>query len=435
LDFTTSNFLDVNRVFEELTGYSRKEIIGRPAEMMIAKENVSIYDAKRKMRSYQPSDRYEILWQKKSGEKFPVELSACKINVQGRDIVLGVVRDLSPRKRLERELLHKIEELGYANSRIYALTEKVRKLSELTPVLLYTHELDELLKKTAELLCERTWLAYRNVGFYLMQNGKLKQFYPPKPQEKIPKKLFGILSGKKRFVIDTHGAILPLKGKERNVGIMTVEFDPKEIQVLKASKTAIEGYYNIALTLSEIIGLMIENLNLYEFIKMQSITDELTGIYNRRHFETKLREEIARALRYQRELSLMMIDLDDLKDVNDTHGHPQGDLVLIEVAKLLRSQTREVDIPCRYGGDEFFIIMPETSLVNASQKAELLRSAIEALRIPNLMGGKDQIRVTASIGVAAYTKDFILPADFVRAADQATYRAKGLGRNRVERYG
>jgi len=158
-------------------------------------------------------------------------------------------------------------------------------------------------------------------------------------------------------------------------------------------------------------------------------TDGLTEVYNHRTFQERLTQEIARANRYGRPLSLLMIDVDHFKVYNDTYGHPEGDIVLQDLARLLREVSRSSDTVARYGGEEFAVILPETDGVNAQKIGERLREQVErhAFRGQELMPGGT---LTISIGVATHTsagsKDALL-----QAADTALYTAKREGRNRV----
>ncbi len=161
-----------------------------------------------------------------------------------------------------------------------------------------------------------------------------------------------------------------------------------------------------------------------------AITDGLTGLYVSRYFRHRLKEELRTAERYGRKLSVVMVDIDHFKKVNDTHGHQAGDDVLRVVARCLLDTVREgIDIAARYGGEEFALILPETNLEGAGALAERLRRLIEKQRVEI---GDVTIRVTTSCGVATSPDHGNLPEVLVERADQALYRAKEDGRNRVE---
>jgi diguanylate cyclase (GGDEF)-like protein len=176
-----------------------------------------------------------------------------------------------------------------------------------------------------------------------------------------------------------------------------------------------------------------ENVDLHETVQRQAVTDELTGLFNHRRFQEVMTAEVERARRYGHELGLIMLDIDNFKSVNDTHGHIQGDMVLREVARVLRQSSREIDEPARYGGEEMAVALPQTDLEGAYQFAERVRRRIEALELP-LVDGDGTLSVTASFGVASLaTADGATKGSLVAAADGALYEAKRSGKNRTVR--
>jgi diguanylate cyclase (GGDEF)-like protein len=200
-------------------------------------------------------------------------------------------------------------------------------------------------------------------------------------------------------------------------------------------------------------AIAIVNARTIKRLEEQAMTDVLTGLYNRRHLEERLRQEVAKARRYGQGLSVLMIDLDDLKRVNDTYGHPQGDKVLQELTAVVLAETRrDVDVVARFGGDEFVVVMPHTPAgdedrASALAAAERIRCAIGAHRFEGCPGQRDE-RVTVSIGVAGMAErapeapavmqlhesaaeSTRAAATLLAAADEALYLAKRQGRDRV----
>jgi diguanylate cyclase (GGDEF)-like protein len=176
----------------------------------------------------------------------------------------------------------------------------------------------------------------------------------------------------------------------------------------------------------------VENVGLHETVNRQAVTDELTGLSNRRRFQETMATEVERAKRFEDQLGLVMLDIDDFKAVNDSYGHQQGDLVLREVARILRASSREIDEPARYGGEELAVVLPGTDLDGAHQLAERVREGIEALRLP-ILGDEtaEPLRVTASFGAAALPGSADGVRGLVAAADEALYQAKRAGKNRT----
>jgi diguanylate cyclase (GGDEF)-like protein len=170
---------------------------------------------------------------------------------------------------------------------------------------------------------------------------------------------------------------------------------------------------------------------LHGMVSQQAVTDELTGLSNQRRFNELLAKEVGRAKRFGHNLSLLMLDLDDFKAINDTHGHLQGDDVLRAVGTAVAEQSREVDEPARYGGEEFVVALPETDVDGAVEFAERVRLSIEALDV-RLRGGSGSTPVSASIGVAGMDANISEPEALVAAADEALYEAKAGGKNRTQ---
>jgi len=174
----------------------------------------------------------------------------------------------------------------------------------------------------------------------------------------------------------------------------------------------------------------IENVALHELVSEQAVTDELTGLANTRAFLDVAHKEAARAERFQHPLSLVMLDIDNFKRVNDTYGHLQGNEVLKRIGRILRAESRGIDEPARYGGEEFVVALPETDPQGALELAERIRVGIESAEIP-FVERDGVLRITASLGVASLPESAGDVDGLVGAADAALYAAKRAGKNRV----
>ncbi len=172
-----------------------------------------------------------------------------------------------------------------------------------------------------------------------------------------------------------------------------------------------------------------QTMSLQNELSRLAKTDGLTGLYNHRMFQERLSEEILRAERYKRTVFLLMIDIDHFKNINDTYGHQAGDMVLKNVARIIKKNVRKVDFPARYGGEEFALILPETDYDSAYNVGERIRTAIQDNEFS--ISEEKTISITVSIGISCYPYDTTNKEELIKMADTALYYAKEHGRNRV----
>jgi diguanylate cyclase (GGDEF)-like protein len=218
----------------------------------------------------------------------------------------------------------------------------------------------------------------------------------------------------------------PITASGEVMGVLHIEFiTPDALQTHKSSS----DLKRFAGSLAEQVALTITNLRLREQLQQQSIRDPLTGLYNRRYLEESLPREEQRARRTGSSVGVIMLDVDHFKQVNDQHGHITGDEILKHLGQLLQHNTRGEDIACRYGGEEFILILPNTSLKDTLRKAETIRQLVETeIMLKHVEGA---VRITLSAGVAAYPESGADLELVLQAADNALYQAKKQGRNRV----
>jgi diguanylate cyclase (GGDEF)-like protein len=220
-----------------------------------------------------------------------------------------------------------------------------------------------------------------------------------------------------------HYVCIPLAAQSETLGIVYIECPSTGIAALvEANELALKS-------LCELVSMTLASLNLRGKLEDQSIRDGLTGLFNRHFMEIALDRELRRAARHQKEVAVLMLDVDHFKQFNDTFGHEAGDNVLREVAEIFRQAVRTEDIICRYGGEEFVIILPEVGINDALERAEAIRRLVGDIRLH--YRGRSLREVTISVGVALYPQNAESVDQILRVADHALYEAKDKGRNRI----
>ncbi len=221
-----------------------------------------------------------------------------------------------------------------------------------------------------------------------------------------------------------NNAVVPIQvGRGRMIGALAVDNLMTDRPITRSDVSSLMNYATQA-------GLAIESHWTHERILNQSITDPLTGLYNRRFFDRALNQEMARCQRYRRACSLIMADIDHFKRVNDAHGHQAGDEIIRQVAGLLRDNTRGLDVVGRYGGEEFAILLPETPPHDISSVARRILRMARQMKPAWRPMAKDGQRVTVSLGISSFRGGMATVAEMVRRADKSLYLAKQSGRDR-----
>ena len=212
-------------------------------------------------------------------------------------------------------------------------------------------------------------------------------------------------------------ACIPMVVYDDAIGVINVtnkkkgqEFTDQDIKMLKA--------------VADQAAVAVNKAQLWDM----AVTDSLTGLYLRRYFMVKLQEEIHRAERYKKVLSVIMIDLDRFKNINDTYGHDVGDRALVSISHFLKKNIRDLDALARYGGEEFVLLLPDADKDGAFGLAERLREELATIKLDNLPP------ITVSLGIATFPKDGTAVEDLIKNADAAMYAAKRAGRNTSVKY-
>ncbi|MDI6732508.1 MAG: sensor domain-containing diguanylate cyclase [Planctomycetota bacterium] len=455
INMDTLRFVKVNRAFVRMSGYTKDELINtlKYSDLILKEDIPLLKQIIKRRRAGVISERYSFRIKTKSQGVIPVEVSVRLVKVDKINLVIGSWRDMTERQLWEKSIREKIQELAQANNRILLLTEKIKEAPKITSSLLRTPDETHLVKNVCLALTDRRQFNYESAVIYLLDNRYLRHCYGvPDARRKtqnatwLPDKIdirknhtisraFRLfVSDKDIFWDETKGwVILPLGGRERILGLIILKINQKEKEAIEANPTTKKGYYDVLKTLVNSVGLAIENIRLAEALKIQSIRDGLTNVYNRRYFENTFNEEFQRAKRYKRRLALLFIDLDNFKSINDTYGHKQGDSILKELSGILQRYSRKADSVCRYGGDEFAIILPETSLEGAQNKARNIISRVEDYRFTNLTNPKDHFKIRISIGISTVSDSFKTPDEMVISADKSLFKSKEGNRYALRR--
>jgi diguanylate cyclase (GGDEF)-like protein/PAS domain S-box-containing protein len=431
-------FLYVNRLFEELSGYTYDELLGTHSLDYVHPDDRETVRTKAiEALKGQSGFPYEFrLMRKDSGIIWVLDRVA-SIQYKGKRSVLGTLMDITERKHAEEEVnrytkqLETLFNIGTAVSQTLNLEEllvsvldKVLEVTgvEIAGIFLLDEKTKELVLRASRGMSSSF---VREVKILSAGDSMLKQVIetgkPLLVQNISLDHRFNHHGTKKEHVQSF--AALSIMAKEKILGVMGIgsyghrEFPDWEVRMLG--------------TIANQIGMAIENVQLYEHALELAFTDGLTGLYNRRYLMDQIEREFMRAQRSKAPLSLVMVDLDGLKGVNDRFGHHVGDSFLREVARIVKVNTRASDVAARWGGDEFMLLAPGTGSKSASKIAERIRAQVERCTM-KLEGG--EVGITISAGIVSYPAHASVVSALVKKADEAMYSAKKDGKNRSSVY-
>jgi len=433
-------------------GYSQQELVNQLVESLIPERFAKQHPRERGQYFLSPSTRSmgagrELFGQRKDGTEFPVGISLSHLKTVQGSIALAIVRDITSQTLVRNEIVT-------ANRK---LKEQMEELQRRTLELDHLNEMGEMLQACMNIdeACEIT----KQYGKQLFPSVAGAVFLISPSRDVVePMASWGNFSSPltvfspdacwalRRGRIHTRTEIgcstnchhvdptcsrsylcIPLLAQGDALGVLHLLKEARDGEPDAVPWT--DSKRQLAVAVADDIGLAFANLRLREALRNQSICDSLTGLYNRRFVEEWLHREIPRATRNKYPIAAIMFDLDHFKRFNDTFGHEGGDLVLREFGSFLLKQIREGDIACRFGGEEFAVLMPGTALDVAVQRTEVMRKGTEDLVVR--LGGQTLGKITLSAGVACFPEHGTSAEQLFKAADDALYRAKGEGRNRV----
>jgi diguanylate cyclase (GGDEF)-like protein/PAS domain S-box-containing protein len=437
------NFLSINRAVERIAGYTRSEALRMKITDLIAPEHSQLG---LKMIDPQTSGEfplnYELEILSKEKTRVTLEISTRPIFSGGKAVaVQGIARDVTKRKKIESELQDANQKLEAWVEELQQRTREMTLLNDMSDILRACFTTDEaynvIVRMAQQIFPVKVGALYviaqsRN----LVESGAVWGDAALAEQAFSPQECWALRRGRTHWVENPRSGLIcrhvhhpspegyvciPMMGQGEALGVLHL-MQPDNVKMTETKQ-------RMAITFSEHIAMALSNLRLNETLRSQSIRDPLTGLFNRRFMEEALELEIRRAARNQRPLGMIMIDLDNFKYFNDNFGHEAGDLLLKELGTLLKGSIRAEDIACRYGGEEFTLILPEGTGIVTRQRAEFFRQAIQQLDVH--YRGRPMGKMTASMGVAVFPDHGRTAKALLEAADKALYRSKSLGRDRV----
>ncbi|MFC5598747.1 PAS domain S-box protein [Deinococcus cellulosilyticus] len=456
----SGEWLTVNQRLCDIVGYSNTELMGLTFQDITHPEDLDKdlhllnLLVSGRIQTYDMQKRYI----RKDGTLVWVNLTVSLVRTPEGDphYFISVIEDISSMKDTELQLVQARDELearvevrtAELQTLSEQLSERVQELevrnqetrllgemSEMLQACLNLEEAQEVVAQHASLLMPHLKGALFSFGASRNVLEEMVQWHGESSSSTVftPHECWGLRRGKAFLSeprgrglrcshVHDNGAALcvPLLAQGETVGLLHLS-GPAEMFTSRKQR--------LAQTIAETVALAIVNLRLRETLRMQSIRDPLTGLFNRRYLEETFTREARRAQRHQHSIGMVMLDVDHFKRFNDTYGHEAGDSLLADLGRVLQSSVRGEDVACRYGGEEFTLMLPGASLEQTVQRAEQVRQAISELQVSDrgqMLGG-----VTASLGVAAYPQHGDQLLSVLRAADFALYRAKQEGRNRV----
>lgn len=418
-----------NRQVETMFGYGQGELLGQSVDILLPPRfrqdhpgKMAEYMGARAVRTMRQGADFKGL--RRNGQEFDVEIG---LNPLGTGRVLATVMDVSDRKRHEMELTHRVAELQRYRREMDLLSEMSSLLQHATDA----EEAHRIVEGYGEAL-----LPDIDVAVYALRASRdflelASTWGTHGPESRIPwDGCWGMRRSQIHRSEGTEGAHVPKCGHVQDAGwhvCIPMSAHGQSSGVVSLSSPSVPfaedraSLERAGRAVADQLALALTNISLREKLKSLAIRDPLTGLYNRRYLEETVHREFPRAQRKGKGVSVVMLDVDKFKRFNDTHGHQAADEVLSGLGQLMMSSMRKEDVCCRYGGEEFVILIPECEHDDAVVRAEALRAALEA----------SKLGVTASIGVATWPVHGASWETVLRGADEALYRAKEGGRNQV----
>jgi diguanylate cyclase (GGDEF)-like protein/PAS domain S-box-containing protein len=447
LDADSGVIIDANPYLEVLLDYSHNELVGKKLwELGLFRDIAASRESFQRLQATEYSRHENLPLETRTKEIREVEFVSNVYLVNGARVIQCNIRDITERRRIDASLRAANTDLAALVSQLKKRDSEMQSLFRMND-LLQTCSTQEEAYRVIVLMVDELFtgldggLAIRHEGhpdYELIAHwGETTQMAANFTMDDC----WGMRRGQPHEVLEPQSSLLcrhfvaepktgylciPLAVQGESLGLLCLMADSTGTSEHQINRR------NLALMLSESIKLSLFNLRLQEKLRNQATRDPLTGLFNRRYLDDSLDRELHRAQRMQSPLSVVMLDLDHFKHFNDNFGHDAGDLLLRELGSVLSASLRQGDISCRYGGEEFVLVFPDSSLADTQKRVEEIRKVIKGLEVRH--GERMLGPITVSAGVAAAPEHGYTAAELMWAADGALYAAKQSGRDRLVAY-
>ncbi|MBN1778462.1 MAG: diguanylate cyclase [Clostridiales bacterium] len=441
-----------NKACEKTTGYTFGEMQGKPYWELISADPALAQARMRQIIEDRRIDKFESYWVTRDGRRRLISWANVLLQDEdGNDYIVSTGSDITERRKAHEAVRDANRELEQSLRRLEERNRAISLFADMEGFLQGCRTVEEACTICAQFvqsICPET-----SGGIYLIsEENDQAEARETWGDESVSQKLFtpsscwSVRRGRLNLIDQDHRGLpcqhiraeeggqylcIPMETGGETLGIMHLSFISSLAANEMPSDSApyFESKLRLLTTAAETTALSLSNIILQNTLRQQSIRDSLTGIYNRRYMVETLSRELSRAHREQAAVSALMFDIDHFKEFNDTYGHDGGDMLLMALGIYLKQNTRSEDIACRYGGEEFVLVLPNTRHQSAVQKAEALRLDVSKLSVTHL--GKALRACTISIGVATFPQNGQTAEELLKAVDDALYTAKRKGRNRV----
>lgn len=442
-----------NAAAERIFGHSAEDVIGRDGLDLLPPDRLGEeMEILHRLKRGERIIHFETQRRRRDGALIDVSLTLSPIRSAAGAIIgtSTILRDISDRKRAEKELERTNQELAARVSALEHQSHQIMLLSQLAEMLQSSHTLEEIYTIINSFAPQ----LFLNESGFLGVVGQPANFIETVVTWGKP------MAGKTDFRVDECWALrqaqlygvgpsqarpfcqhlerpfpssclcVPIMAESETLGVLHIQQTARPVEAeAGASDLLHSSTQQMASAMAQQIALAIANLKMRVMLRSQAMRDPLTGLFNRRYLADLLELELRRAQRTNMTVGLVMLDIDHFKRINDTFGHPAGDMVLRAFANLLKTKCRSGDIVSRFGGEEFVVVMPAASLEDATRRAETLRQGAGQMELTHETQPLGTI--TVSLGVAVFPDHGITGEALIQTADAALYRAKQQGRNQV----